>query len=130
VIAALVGRGRKNHVHRAGDHGGVSVEFAGVLPGVLFVILFCLEFMMAGLTVERVENAARTGARIASQQQEPSQCERAAMEAMPAWLNEKKVAASVNDGGVSCRVEAKVPVLFKGIPLDFTMRRTVTMPLG
>jgi hypothetical protein len=31
---------------------------------------------------------------------------------------------------VYCHVRAKVPLLWKGVPLDFTVNRTVTMPLG
>ncbi|WUH97448.1 pilus assembly protein [Spirillospora sp. NBC_00431] len=114
----------------AGDRGGVTLEFAGVLPSILVVIFFCLEFLLVGMTVERVENAARTGARVAAQRQDAGACESAAMAAMPGWLNEKKVTSEARDGGVVCRVQAKVPVLVKGIPLDFTMNRTVEMPLG
>jgi hypothetical protein len=49
---------------------------------------------------------------------------------MPGWLNDKKVYASTEDGGVVCRVHARVPILAKGIPLDFAMDRTVKMPVG
>ncbi|TDD79592.1 pilus assembly protein [Actinomadura darangshiensis] len=123
------GRSRRSAA-APGDRGGVSLEFAGVLPSVLTVIFFCLEFLLVGITVERVENAARTGARVAAQRQEAGACETAAMQAMPGWLNEKKVTSATRDGGVVCRVRAKVPVLIKGVPLDFTMTRTVEMPVG
>lgn len=114
----------------AADGGSVSLEFAGILPSVLLVIFFCLEFLLVGLTVERVENAARTGARVAAQRQDAGACRSAAMQAMPGWLNEQKVYASTEDGGVVCRVHARVPVLVKGVPLDFAIDRTVKMPVG
>jgi len=43
------------------DHGGVVAEYAAIFPVVLVVILICFEALMAATTVERIENAARTG---------------------------------------------------------------------
>jgi Flp pilus assembly protein TadG len=114
-----------------GDRGSVTVEFSAVFPVALVIILLSFEALMAATTVERVENAARTGARTASQQQEVSACRGAALDAMPGWLNDKTVAGTASGGdGVSCTVQAKVPLLWPGIPLDFSVVRTVTMPLG
>lgn len=116
---------------RARDRGAVAVEYAGVLPIALIIILVAFQALMASTTVERVENAARTGARVAGQQQDTRACRDAALDAMPTWLNDRWVEGGASgDDGVYCRVHAKVPLLWKGVPLDFTVKRTVTMPLG
>lgn len=113
------------------DRGTAAVEYAGVLPFALIIVLVAFQAFMASTTVERVSNAARTGARVAGQQQDGRACEGAALNAMPAWLNDNTVEGGKSgDDGVYCHVRAKVPLLWKGVPLDFTVDRTVTMPLG
>lgn len=116
---------------KACDHGGVTLEFGAVLPTALFIIFVAFQALMASTTVERVENAARTGAREASKMHDPGVCTGAAMGAMPSWLNDRSAdsGASGNDG-VYCHVRAKVPLLWPGIPLEFTVNRTVHMPMG
>ncbi|MFA1545105.1 TadE family protein [Actinomadura chokoriensis] len=124
--------------HRAGrpaaDAGAAAVEFAAVLPLVLMIIFLAFQAYMASTTVERVENAARTGAREASKRMDAGACQRWAQNAMPSWLNDYSIQGgptTVNGGdAVYCRVRAQVPVIWKGIPLDFGVTRTVTMPLG
>jgi hypothetical protein len=112
------------------DRGAVLVEFSAVFPIALVVILFAFEALMASTTVERVENAARTGARTASQQQNPDACRGAALDALPGWLSERSVDGGPSGDGVRCHVRAKVPLLWPGAPLGFTVDRTVEMPLG
>jgi hypothetical protein len=113
------------------DRGGVLVEFAGVFPVALVVILICTETLLVATTVERVENATRTGARVASQQRNAEAGRAAALEAMPGWLSEHTVdGGRTRDGGFSCRVRAKVPLLWPGAPLNLTVERTVQMPAG
>ncbi|TDD69425.1 TadE/TadG family type IV pilus assembly protein, partial [Actinomadura rubrisoli] len=116
---------------RPRDRGSAAVEFAGLLPVALAVVLICFEVFMAFTAVERVENAARTGAREAAKAHDPAQCAAKAGAAMPGWLNDRSVeGAGTGQDGVSCTVRAKVPVLWPGVPLDFTVTRTVTMPNG
>jgi hypothetical protein len=115
---------------RGGEEGTASVELVAMLPTALMVILFSFEALMAAATIERVENAARTGARVAGQNQDPGACGRGAAAAMPDWLNDHTVSGGRSGDGVRCRVRARVPVLFPGVPLDFTIERTVTMPQG
>lgn len=112
------------------DRGVSAVEYAATFPLVVCTILLAFEALMAAVTVERVENAARTGARTAGQDQRAAACRTAALEAMPGWLNDKTVSGGPAGDGVFCRVRAHVPVLWPGVPLDFTVDRTVTMPLG
>ncbi|HEX2314735.1 MAG TPA: TadE/TadG family type IV pilus assembly protein [Thermomonospora sp.] len=112
------------------DQGTASVEFIAMLPTAMLVVLFSFEALMAASTIERVENAARTGARVAGQTQDAGGCRRGAETAMPDWLNDHTVSGTLSDDGARCRVRARVPVLFPGVPLDFTIDRTVTMPQG
>ncbi|MES9543186.1 MULTISPECIES: TadE/TadG family type IV pilus assembly protein [unclassified Actinomadura] len=131
-------RGHRDADRRRGarrvDRGAAAVEFAAVLPLALMIIFLAFQAYMASTTVERVENAARTGAREASKRMDAGSCEKWAQDAMPYWLNDYSISGgptTVNDGdAVSCRVKAQVPVIWKGIPLDFGVTRTVTMPLG
>lgn len=121
-------RGSRRRGH--GDDGAAITEFIAILPIILVIILVAFEALMAGTTVERVENAARTGARLASQQQEADTCEGSALGAMPAWLDDRHVDGGWDGRGVYCHVRAEVPVLFPGAHLDFTIDRTVRMPVG
>jgi hypothetical protein len=113
-----------------GDRGAAVIEFVGVLPLTLVIVLVAFEALMAGTTVERVENAARTGARLASQRQDGGTCTGSALDAMPSWLDDHHVDGGWDGQGVYCHVRAEVPVLFPGAHLDFTIDRTVRMPVG
>ncbi|SEG43629.1 TadE-like protein [Thermomonospora echinospora] len=115
---------------RGGEEGTASVELAAMLPTVVMIMLFSFEALMAAWTIERVENAARTGARLAGQSQDSGACVPGAQAAMPGWLNDYSASGTPSGNGVQCRVRATVPVLFPGVPLDFTVERTVTMPQG
>jgi Flp pilus assembly protein TadG len=117
-------------IRRQGERGDVMVEFAAMFPIALLIILVCFEALMASTTVERVENAARTGARLASQQQNIGTCRGAALGSMPDWLNDKSANGGASDNGLYCHVRSKVPLLWPGVPLDFTVDRTVYMPMG
>lgn len=118
------------------DRGTALVEFAGAFPVAAAIILLCFEWMTASTAVERVDNAARTGARAAAQNQSVASCRPAAERALPTWLNGSVIdgTATPPDGskvpGVVCRVRAKIPVLWPGLPLDFTVDRAVSMPMG
>lgn len=116
------------------DRGATAFEFAAALPLALFVIFFAYQLWVSSTTVERVENIARTGAREASQDYSPGECRSYALDSKPGWINDYQVegGATTVDGtdAVYCRVRAKLPLLWKGIPLDFTVTRTYTLPLG
>jgi hypothetical protein len=112
------------------DHGGVVAEYAAIFPVVLVVILICFEALMAATTVERIENAARTGARVASQERSAGACRGAALGAMPRWLGDRSVDGGRSLGGYYCHVRAKVPLMWPGAPIEVTVDRTVHMPIG
>lgn len=129
---------------RRNDSGQAAVQFAGMMPIVLLAVLLCFKVYVAINAIEEVDNAARTGAREASLNHDPSVCPTEAMKALPEWLTkmanpqdhlkgDRNARVSITPGGgdlrgVSCRVEAKVPVLWPAIPLNFTVVRTVHMP--
>lgn len=112
------------------DGGAAITEYVAVFPVAMVVILLAFEGLMSGMTVERVENAARTGARVASQQQNSGACGGAAGEAMPTWINHRQINGGWQDDGLFCHVRAEIPLLWPGAPLDFTIDRTVHMPVG
>jgi hypothetical protein len=121
---------RVSRLRAYGDRGGALTEFVAILPIGLVIILVAFEALMAGTTVERVENAARTGARLASQQQDPGTCADHALASMPGWLDNRSADGGQEGRGLYCHVRAEVPVLFPGAHLDFTIDRTVHMPVG
>lgn len=116
------------------DAGAVALEYAGTVPLAFFVIFLAFQAYISFTTVSRVENIARTGAREASQRYDPGLCAEYANGVRPAWLNDYKIEGGRTEvagaDAVYCHVEAKLPILWKGIPLDYTVNRTVTMPLG
>ena len=122
--------------HRRDDRGQASIQFAGMFPVVLVVVLLCAKVYIAMTAIEQVDNAARTGAREASKNHNPELCRNEAMTALPGWLKDTKddgVGATAPPGGnpvgvISCRVQAKMPVLWQGVPFNFTVDRTVYMP--
>lgn len=121
---------RARRQRERGDGGVVLTEYAAVFPVALIVILIAFEALMAGMSVERLDNAARTGARVASQRQNAGECTRVALGAMPRWINDRQVDGGWRDDGLYCHVRAKIPLLWPGAPLDVTVDRTVHMPVG
>lgn len=65
------------------ERGQVTLEFVGIFPLVLIVILICLQAFVTVVAYERVHNAARTGARTASMGRDGTN---AAWGALPGWL--------------------------------------------
>jgi hypothetical protein len=120
---------------RRRERGSVTVELGGIFPLIGIIILMCFDALLVATTVERVENAARTGARAASQAQDlsPATCMSRAGEAMPSWINgtPEITGRPVGVSGVSCRVKAKIPLIWKNVPyLEIEIDRNVSMPMG
>jgi Flp pilus assembly protein TadG len=112
------------------DQGYAPVEFLSMLPLVLLMMGLALELIASFLAIERVENAARTGARVASMSDSEAG-RQAAEEALPGWLNDQSIQVGpIGQGTVECTIRAKVPLLWKGIPFDVTVVRRVEMPVG
>lgn len=120
-----------------GDRGQAAVQFAGFFPVALIVILLCAKIYITLTAVEQVDNAARTGAREASLNHNTSLCPTEAISALPGWLRDPEQEAGAratatvsgsNIGMISCRVQAKIPIIWSAVPFDFTVDRTVHMP--
>ncbi|GLY85315.1 TadE/TadG family type IV pilus assembly protein [Actinoallomurus iriomotensis] len=115
---------------RGGDRGAAAVEYLAFFPLFLVVLLVCLEAYVSLVTVERIDGATRTGARVASMSGVASG-RAAARGSMPGWLNRYTIRFETTQaGGVRCVVRAKVPLLWPGIPFDVAVIRRVEMPMG
>ncbi|MBC6461871.1 TadE/TadG family type IV pilus assembly protein [Actinomadura sp. HBU206391] len=117
------------------DKGSAAVEYLSTIGLFLFVLVVCIEAYVSFSTIEKVENAARTGARTASMAENADGREaegRAAADAaMPDWINSKTITVTeIGVDSVQCTIRAKVPLLAKGVPFDFTVTRRVEMPVG
>lgn len=119
-----------------------------VLPVVLILVFVASEGFTAIQTIETISNAARTGARVASQKHTISACAPAARAVLPAWLVEMrnpddhlprrrqtdpKTRAWVwgvqePTGAMACHVLVKIPLMTANLPFNYTVERTVRMP--
>lgn len=121
------------HNRKARDRGGVTVEFGAILPLVLFVVVMVFEALLVATVVERVENAARTGAREASKAQDASRCQGAAQATLPGWMEGARALPGrpIGTDGVACTVQSPIPILWPSVDPGLPpINRTVTMPLG
>ncbi len=110
------------------DRGGPIVEFAVVLPVLLLTVVVAIEAFLAFVAIERIESAARAGARAAGTQQLEG-AEAAAREALPDWLDEAAVTSGANDSdGYYVEVSHSLPIVFSSVNLNLTLTRRVDMP--
>ncbi|MFD3688371.1 TadE/TadG family type IV pilus assembly protein [Nocardiopsis sp. NPDC058631] len=113
---------------RDSDRGGPLLEFAAIFPILLMVAVIAIEAFLAFVAVERLESAARAGARVAGAQQLPG-AETAAREALPSWLDEATVTSGTNDSeGFYVEVSHPLPIVFSSAGLHLTLTRRVDMP--
>lgn len=111
------------------DRGTAATEYMATIGLFLFVVVACFEAYVAFATIEKVEEAARTGARVGSMR--GAGAGRAEVEeVLPGWLNEHTVQVRQVGDRMECEITAKVPLLAKGVPFDVTVRRRVDMPVG
>jgi pilus assembly protein CpaE len=100
------------------ERGQASVEFLGVLPAALLVVLVAWQFLLAGHASWLAGNAARVAARAQSVGDDPAQ---AARRALPSYLRRHlEVASDEPRGRVQVRV--RVPVLLSAwsTPLEIS----------
>lgn len=111
---------------RGRDRGQTAIEFVGVTPLIILLLIALWQCALIGYTFSLAGNAADVGARAgtgASQGREQA-CEQAAEEDLPdAWASAAGTACHEDTGLYRARVDLKVPVLVPGV-LDFPM--TVT----
>ncbi|MGI8330696.1 TadE/TadG family type IV pilus assembly protein [Actinomadura scrupuli] len=112
------------------DRGSAATEYLSTIGLFLFVLIVCIEAYVAFSVVEKVDDAARTGARVASMSGVPAG-RSAAERAMPGWVVQPRIEVEELDGDrVRCKIFARVPLLFKGVPFDVAVTRQVEMPVG
>ncbi|GAA2395238.1 AAA family ATPase [Streptomyces glaucosporus] len=111
---------------RRGDAGQVSVEFAGILPLILVVLVLLWQCALLGYTYTLAGNAADEAARagaVADSGERGARCEEAAKEDLPqSWRAGAATACRTESGLVKAEVDLKVPVLFPGsVDFPFTV---------
>jgi Flp pilus assembly protein TadG len=121
-VSALRARGR------GADRGGPLLEFAAIFPILLITVVVAIEAFLAFVAAERLESAARAGARVAGTQ-ELSGAEAEARAALPTWLDDATVTAAANDSdGFYVEVSHPLPIVFSASGFDLTLTRRVDMP--
>ncbi|WP_082127048.1 TadE/TadG family type IV pilus assembly protein [Allosalinactinospora lopnorensis] len=113
---------------RAGDRGSQFVEFAAYLPLFLLVFVLAMETFAAFLALERLGNAARTGARVAAEQG-PDSARQAAADSLPSWLDGTVTVGTNSKNGYYTEVRAEIPFIFPATAdLNIPLSRRVDMP--
>ncbi|MCK1795731.1 pilus assembly protein [Streptomyces sp. XM4193] len=118
-------RDRGRAAAREPDRGQATVEFLGMLPLILLVLVLCWQFVLVGYTFVLAGNAADKGARAAAV---GGDCQDAATEDLPqAWASGAEVSCQEAEFGqlAKATVGLKVPVLFPGT-VSFPMTVTGT----
>ncbi|MFE1167057.1 TadE/TadG family type IV pilus assembly protein [Nocardiopsis sp. NPDC058789] len=114
--------------HPRSDRGGPILEFAATLPILLFTVVVAMEVFLAFTAVERIESAARAGARAAGTQQLTG-AEETARTALPGWLDDATITSGTNDSdGYFVEVSHPLPIVFSSVDLNLTLTRRVDMP--
>ncbi|KOX24334.1 pilus assembly protein TadE [Nocardiopsis sp. NRRL B-16309] len=113
---------------RGADRGGPLLEFAAIFPILLITAVVAVEAFLAFVAAERLESAARAGARVAGTQ-ELGGAEAEARAALPTWLDDATVTAAANDSaGFYVEVSHPLPIVFSAAGFDLTLTRRVDMP--
>ncbi|HWU10244.1 MAG TPA: TadE family protein [Streptomyces sp.] len=108
------------------DRGQTAVEFVGVTPLIILLLVALWQCALIGYTFSLAGNAADVAARTGTgaRGNQDAACDRAAKEDLPgAWSSAATVSCSTDRGLYRAEVGLKVPVLVPGV-LDFPM--TVT----
>ncbi|MDT0327578.1 TadE/TadG family type IV pilus assembly protein [Nocardiopsis lambiniae] len=113
---------------RRDDRGGPLLEFAMAFPVLLLTAVVAIEAFLAFVATERLESAARSGARVAGAQGLEG-AEATARESLPSWLDEATVTSGANDHeGFYVQVSHPLPVVFSSAGFGLTVTRRVDMP--
>ncbi|MGP3953749.1 AAA family ATPase [Streptomyces sp. 7N604] len=103
-----------------GDSGQVAVEFLGMVPVILLVLVLLWQCALLGYTYALTGNAADEAARAATAAGSPGPCEEVATKELPqAWKDSGPEINCFPESGLwKAEVGLKVPVLFPGT-VDF-----------
>ncbi|MBB5938204.1 AAA family ATPase [Streptomyces zagrosensis] len=100
-----------------GDRGQVTIEFLGMVPLILIVLVVLWQCVLIGYTYSLAGNSADRGARAATATDTggAAACEEAALQDLPdAWRGDASISCPTAGGVVRATVRIKVPVLFPG----------------
>ncbi|GAU65177.1 septum site-determining protein [Streptomyces sp. NBRC 110611] len=100
------------------DRGQVSVEFLGLLPLILLVLVLLWQCALVGYTYALAAHSADRGARAATATEGggAGACRTAAEDQLPsAWRDSASASCGTAAGLWQARVRIKVPVLFPGV---------------
>jgi hypothetical protein len=112
---------------RRGDRGSQFIEYAAYLPLFLLVVVVVTEAFLSFLALERLETAARAGARVAAEST-ADLGRQTAFDALPPWLDHAEVEIGRTGTGLYAQVEVRTPILYPASPLHITLVRRVEMP--
>jgi hypothetical protein len=101
------GARRRERERGQGELGQAAIEFLGILPAALVVVLAGWQLALAGQAAWLAGNAARVGARAQAVGGDPAV---AARSALPSYLRR---GLEVNGGGGRVSVRVPVPLLFE-----------------
>ncbi|MFH9135792.1 TadE family protein [Streptomyces sp. NPDC017524] len=100
------------------DRGQTAIEFLGMTPFIILIMLVLWECALIGYTFSLAGNAADVGARKGSGAEYGARaaCREGAMEDLPdAWVDEASVRCGGGSGLYEATVKLKVPVLVPGL---------------
>ncbi|MEU0160397.1 TadE family protein [Streptomyces sp. NPDC006261] len=103
---------------RGDDRGQTAVEFLGMTPFIILIMLVLWECALIGYTFSLAGNAADVGARKGSGAEygAGAACRAGAMEDLPdAWSSAARVSCGRGSGLYEAKVTLKVPVLVPGL---------------
>ncbi|MFE2976136.1 TadE family protein [Streptomyces sp. NPDC059258] len=116
-ITALRDRGGPGR-NRDRDRGQTAVEFLGMTPFIILIMLVLWECALIGYTFSLAGNAADVGARKGSGAEfaPGAACEQGALKDLPdAWSESADVSCGGGSGLYEATVKLKVPVLVPGL---------------
>jgi pilus assembly protein CpaE len=103
--------------------GQASVEFVGVLPAALLVVLVGWQLLLAGQATWLAGDAARVAARAQAVGADP---DRAARDALPSYLR-RHIAVTANERRGRVDVRVRVPLVVKGWATPVTIGGSAAM---
>ncbi|CAM4023596.1 TadE/TadG family type IV pilus assembly protein [Nocardiopsis rhodophaea] len=113
---------------RSRDSGAQMIEFAVYFPILLLFVILVMEVFASFTAIERVESAARAGARVAGASGY-GVAESTARASLPDWLDDADITAGPNgSGGVYTEVSVTTPIMWSNAPFKIELKRRVEMP--
>ncbi|MDS1270956.1 TadE/TadG family type IV pilus assembly protein [Lipingzhangella sp. LS1_29] len=110
------------------DRGGPLLEFAVFFPFVMLCVVLAIEVFLAFIAIQRMDNAARSAARLAASS-DPTTAESTARETLPGWIDVDSFSVVENDyDGHTAQITTQMPFTFSVTELGITLQRTVDMP--